>query len=211
MLKRLMCLAVPMIFVFALAACAFVANDVRTPPDVYREDETETTLALTMPTSVEKWIDFYTDSENMPWDGVYQLSISEFPGVTFTWSEGKEVTAESDRTGIRKILFTGMPIWNVFLINITGDGLPDFAATASWGSGIVDTRILVYDYANDNAYELSDRAYFNYALSMEDGNLIVTKTPYAAPPQWGQDGQKGELAIIDGHLTMIELWNVDMN
>jgi hypothetical protein len=132
------------------------------------------TLPLsTMP--AEKWFDFYRRHDEMPWDDTLELELPEFPGVTFTWS-WKGVTATC-QNGVRG-LFGGMPTWNVYLADVTGNGLPDFAATISFGSGIVDTRVVVYDFANDERYVLSDRAISDYALSMDNGNLIVIQTPW---------------------------------
>ena len=148
---------------------------------------------------VEKWLDFYTDYENMPWgDNTLELELPEFPNVTFTWN-WERVTA-TDHNG-EIVLFGGWPIWSVYLTDITGDGLPDFVATVSFGSGIVDTRVLVYDYANNELYDLSDRAVYDYALLMENGNLFVQRTPYLTGT--AGDSQKGVLRIIDGKLTMI--------
>ena len=50
-----------------------------------------------------------------------------------------------DSNGERNII-SGMPVWNVFLADLTGDGLPEFCATVSIGSGIVDERIIAYDW-----------------------------------------------------------------
>jgi len=144
----------------------------------------------------EKWLDFYDPDHEMPWSDTLELELPEFPGVTFTWHWGG-VTA-TDQNGERA-LFGGMPVWNVYLADITGNGLPDFVATVSFGSGIVDTRVIVYDFANDELYELSDRMVSDYALSMYNGNLIVIQTPWMSE----KDGQEGGLAIIDGRLTMV--------
>jgi len=110
----------------------------------------------------------------MSWDKSIDLSLPEFPGVTFTWTSGK-VTANG------KDLLWGMPVWNVYLADLTNDGKPEICATVSFGSGICDTRVTVYDYANGEEYQLADRAYYDYYLSMHEGKVMVTQTAYRDP------------------------------
>ena len=75
-------------------------------------------------------------------------------------------------------LVYGMPVWNVYFCDLTGDGKPELCSTISFGSGMIDTRIIVYDYAEKTSYELSDRGNFDYALQMRDGSLIGEKRVY---------------------------------
>lgn len=53
-------------------------------------------------------------------------------------------------------------------------------ATYTCGSGIIDSRVIIYDYANGVSYELSDRGYFDFTLRFNeaDGYLYVDKTKY---------------------------------
>ena len=37
-------------------------------------------------------------------------------------------------------LYTGMPIWNVYFCDLTGDGLPELCSSISGGSGMIDNR-----------------------------------------------------------------------
>lgn len=73
-----------------------------------------------------------------------------------------------------------MPIWNTYFCDLTGDGLPELCSTYTFGSGIIDSRIIIYDYANGVSYELSDRGYYDFALRYNetDGQLYVDKTKY---------------------------------
>ena len=61
------------------------------------------------------------------------------------------------------------------------------------GSGMVDDRIIVYDYACGLSYELSDRCKFDYVLTMQGDSLIVEKRGYM------QDElvESGELVFLD--------------
>jgi len=96
-------------------------------------------------------------------------------------------------------LFGGMPVWSVYLADLNGDGLPELCATVSMGSGIVDTRVVVYDYASNKLYELSDRTYYDYSFFIENGRLAVTQYEYTD----GAVRSVGELAIIDDELVVI--------
>jgi len=137
-----------------------------------------------------KWLDSHRMfEEGASWEDRFELELSEFPGVTFVGSSSL-VTA-NDQNG-SSILFYGMPIGCVYLADITGDGLPDFVATASTGSGLVWGHIIVYDFANGELYKHSEMLAF-HGLLIESENLIVTRN----------DEPIGELAIIDGALTII--------
>jgi hypothetical protein len=118
----------------------------------------------------QKWLDYLWDDE-LPWEVSKELTLPEFPGVTFTWTSEKVTAGDKE-------LFWGMPVWNVYLADLTNDGKPEFCATISFGSGIIDTRIIIYDYVSDKTYQLADRMYYDYYLSMQDGRLMATQTDY---------------------------------
>ena len=148
-----------------------------------------------------EWRDFfvdYVDYSEFPWGVGYKLELPEFPGVSFKLT-ALSLTA-TDQYGTQT-LFGGMPIWHVYIADVPGSGLPDFAATVSFGSGIVDDRVLVYDFANGVLYALADRMVNDYSLSTYNGNLIVMQRPNHMRD--GGEARKGELAIICGELTMV--------
>ena len=93
-------------------------------------------------------------------------------------------------------LITGMPIWSVYFCDLTGDGLPELCAALSWGSGIVDNRVVIYDYANGASYRLENRASYDYTLrySPEEDCLYVDKRDY----QEGELVSSGRLVYEDG-------------
>ncbi|MDR1736565.1 MAG: M56 family metallopeptidase [Oscillospiraceae bacterium] len=152
-----------------------------------------------------EWLDYLFDTQ-MPWEGSEEISLPEYPGVTFKWTPDK-ITAR-DSEGEREIL-SGMPVWSVYFADLTGDGLPELCATVSVGSGIVDTRVKVYDCASGTGYELSNRMYYGddtytlltyyYALSLLDGRLMVMVTLPDLEKSMAM--VYGELAIVDGKLT----------
>lgn len=140
-----------------------------------------------------EWLNFYRDDQ-LPWGKSFDLKLPEYPDTVFRWTpyEVKAIHSAGETT-----LFSGMPIWNVYLADLTGDGLPEFCATVSFGSGIIDTRIIVYDYSTRKMYEISDRMYYDYAFSIEAGRLVVTQSEYN-----GAKLAAGSPEIIDGELVI---------
>lgn len=118
-----------------------------------------------------KWID-YRNEDEMLWDEAREIELDEFPGVTFHWNSG---TLAAIVDGEATALYGGMPIWSVYFCDLTGDGKPELCSTVSLGSGMIDERILIYDYANGTSYEKSDRGQFDYRLSLKNGRLVVEK------------------------------------
>ena len=124
--------------------------------------------------SVTKWFDCLNGDE-MVWDEVREYTLEEFPGVTFRW-KAEQLEAVTAKETVP--LYNGMPIWSVYFYDLTGDGNPEFCSTLSVGSGMIDNRILIYDYANGTSYELSDRGNFDYVFNMQDDSLVVEKRIY---------------------------------
>ena len=121
-----------------------------------------------------KWFDSLHGDE-MIWDGNRQSTLNEFPDVTFHWSSEK-LEAVTDKETVT--LYTGMPIWSVYFCDLNGDGKPEVCSSISLGSGIIDNRIIVADYANKAVYELSDRGHYDYILTCQNGQLLAEKRAY---------------------------------
>ncbi len=119
--------------------------------------------------------------------GSQSITHPAFPDVRFTYDDTK-VTATAE--GVTKVLFTGMPIDNVYFADLTGDGYPELCATVAFGSGLIDSRVIVYDYAADTTLTLQNRGTYDYRLSLADGHLIVTEYEYGTG-----------LAVERGYLT----------
>lgn len=137
----------------------------------------------------EVWFDNYMKSYNE----LQSIEMEEFPNTVFYYN-GLNVTA--DKEG-ENVLIGGMPVQNVYLSDLTGDGLPEFCATVSYGSGIINDEIVVCDYASKTAYKLSDRGNYDYFLKMEDGSLIVNQVPYG-----GGETVSGKLALFNGEIAI---------
>ena len=153
------------------------------------------------PAQTEKWFDYLENPEEMNWDGRLEIDLPEYPGVTFRcYPEKMEAVTENEITP----LYTGMPIWNTYFRDLTGDGLPDLCSTVTFGSGIIDSRIIVCDYANGESYTLEDRGKYDYSLRLDesDGSLCVVQRAHDS----GDIAAVGELFFSDSglHLQVIK-------
>ena len=153
------------------------------------------------PAQTEKWFDYLEKPEEMNWDGRLEIALPEYPGVTFRWyPEKMEAVTENEITP----LYTGMPIWNTYFCDLTGDGLPELCSTITFGSGIIDSRVIVYDYANGASYTLEDRGKYDYSLRLDesDGSLCVVQRAHDS----GDIAAVGELFFSDSglHLQVIK-------
>lgn len=153
------------------------------------------------PAQVEKWFDYLEKPEITNWDGRLEIDLPEYPGVTFRcYPEKMEAVTGNEITP----LYTGMPIWNTYFCDLTGDGLPDLCSTVTFGSGIIDSRIIVCDYANGESYTLEDRGKYDYSLRLDesDGSLCVVQRAHDS----GDIAAVGELFFSDSglHLQVIK-------
>lgn len=124
-----------------------------------------------------------------------EMTLPEFPGVTFQYSSGQVVAhTEIGNT----ILIGGMPIWNVYFSDLTGDGLPEVCATVSYGSGVIDEHVVVVDYTDGTEYTLWERGEADYRLRLAEGVLICDRRPYGEKTVV----ESGPLVLTDGVLTL---------
>ena len=93
-----------------------------------------------------------------------------------------------------EMVWGGVKEYTLYFCDLTGDGNPELCSTLSMGSGIIDNRIVIYDYAGGVSYDLSDRGNFDYVLNMQDDSLIVEKRVYMGD----ELVESGELAFITG-------------
>ena len=112
----------------------------------------------------------------------YRFTHESFPGVTFRCTY-EAVYAKSDEDDEWTTLIWGTPVLDLHLFDATGDGYPDLCATCCVGSGIIDTRVIVYDYRNEKCYTLADRMKFDYQLTQTfSGKLAIKKSEYGIFP-----------------------------
>ena len=186
----------------AIAACVILAAALLTnPPEKPQTPLLPNSLEGTA-YEVQEWLD-YRQSGEMPWGGRREINLDAFPGVTFRWMP-EQVEAVLDSGEILP-LYSGMPVWSVYFADLTGDGLPELCSALSMGSGIVDDRVILYDYANGASYSLEDRMANDYSLSLEEGRLVVTRRPFGS----AQEAERGYLVYQDEAIQILPLKTSD--
>lgn len=109
-------------------------------------------------------------------DGSFKLA--EVKGCEF-YVDASVLTVTRD--GQSHTLVYGMPIWKVYLSDLNGDGIREVCVSSSFGSGIVDERVTVYDPAANAYAELSDRGITDFSLSVDgDCRLVLNNRLYGA-------------------------------
>lgn len=158
--------------------------------------------------AVTRWFDYTVPFTEVNLDQELTIQVPQFPGVTFRCTSG-QITAVSEAEWRLYPLISGMPIWNAYFCDFTGDGLPELCATFSWGSGIADIRVVVYDYANGASYMLQDRGRYDYCLRYEesDGFLYVDKRNYMDRQKYMEAAvvSSYRLAYMDGSIQLLDV------
>ena len=129
----------------------------------------------------QKWFDYTEDNSEMSYENELKIQLAAFPDTVFRYTPYDIVaTTGGENSRNDTSLIQGMPIWSAYFCDLNGDGLPEICAHASVGSGIIDNRVMIFDYANSIRYELADRGNHDYYLRMNDGDgcLYVDKKAY---------------------------------
>ncbi len=174
-----------------LAVC-FLTNPEDPVPSSPSESETLPVPAA--PLAVE-WFNFLGVDDLADWPENLETRLTEFPGVTFRWTHGE---LEAVTEGGTETVILGMPIHNTFFCDLTGDGKPDLCSTISFGSGIMDTHVVVVDFENRIHYLLWDRGFHDYDLYLEEDVLFVAMRPHMKD----EILESGPLALERGRLTI---------
>lgn len=162
------------------------------------------TVRIPSSQSTRKWFDYTQDPSEMNWEEELTASIPEFPGVTFRYTPEQIMVSDSGNGGKDALLIAGMPIWNAYFCDLTGDGLPEICTSFSMGSGMIDNRVVIFDYGKGASYELQARGNYDYYLRLnkEDGYLYVDQRPYNED----QIVASGRLVFQEGCIQ-IEAWD----
>lgn len=110
------------------------------------------------------------------------FTVDEFPDKAFYCNREEVRVRPSNKSDV---LYEGMPIESLYLHDLNGDGKPELCSTVCVGSGIIDERIRVYDYANGKLYELSDRGNYDYRVE-----------PYSVDEEWNLTAAKYKDGIL---------------
>lgn len=139
----------------------------------------------------EVWFDFLQGG--YPKDK-YEIVLPEYPDTVFRCNG---LTLWAERAGEKIPMYDGMPIWSVYFCDLNGDGKRELCSQVSWGSGMIDEHIEVYNYAAGEGYSLWERCEYDYFLKFEDGELRAWKSTY---PLYYEDGE----VIAEGKLSLAE-------
>lgn len=158
--------------------------------------------------TVREWFDYLDNPSAMR--GGLTTELPDYPGVNFQFTRNQIIASKPFRDSVLTgpiTLIDGMPIWNAYFSDLTGDGYPDICATYTYGSGIIDSRIIIRDYVNGASYELADRGYHDFALWLNesDGQLYVNKRVHPN----GELVSSGHLVFKDGCIQIEEVLSSD--
>ncbi len=169
-------LAIALVLCAVLAVCFLTdpVDKILSPAVPAPQPTTEPETPALQGTATEEWFNYYRKGTDM--DPPLKTSLAELPGVIFHWTGGSvEAVTESET----RTLFTGMPVWNAFFADLTGDGIPEICSTISYSSGVIGARFVIYDYAQDVSYTMEQRGDYDYSLYLQDGVLRYLKTYYS--------------------------------
>lgn len=167
-----------------------IHNQGKNPPAVVDEtSETDNNDADN--DKIIRWFDYYDGDEL---NNVSDIEIEELSGLRFLY-DGNHILIPG-KYGNSSINPNLIPYYalNAYFADITGDNVPELCVTVSVGSGICDTRIMVCNFKENDIYEMSDRAVYDYALKVLDGELWVDKMPY----EYNNVIESGALRYKDG-------------
>ena len=146
----------------------------------------------------QKWFDYTEDPSQMSYEKELEIQLEAFPDVTFRYTP-YEITAVGSDPNNRTTVISGLPIWNAYFSDLTGDGFPEICSEVSFGSGTIDNRVLICDYANGVSYKLADRGVYDYMLRIDDaGYLYVDKKVYNS----NELAASGKLTFKDGTIQL---------
>lgn len=95
-----------------------------------------------------------------------------FPDVTFYW---RDEQTEAESGGETTVLYCGTPVQGAYWCDLNGDGSPELCSTVSFGFGLIDSRVIVYDVVAGRHYEIEDRGVYDYTLKTDGDALVIEK------------------------------------
>ncbi len=129
-----------------------------------------TDLSYSPPSEYTAWFTAWPEQD-------MTTQIPPFPGVTFTYNR-EEARIEATEGGITIPLVYSPTA--AYFCDVTGDDKPELCVNTSFGSGIVDDYVFIFDYVTKESYEIRHRCTTNYQLTAKDNLLWVQQAPYPA-------------------------------
>ncbi len=108
-----------------------------------------------------------------------KLTLDEYPGEEFAIVDDRPGFTVTSSKGTRVIMdFFPNYYLDAFLCDLNGDGKPEFCLNASFGSGIVDKRVYVYEHTTGKMYVLEERSnLYNYEIQWSQERLVIRRWP----------------------------------
>ena len=95
---------------------------------------------------------------------------------------------------------------NLYLYDITGDGIPELCFVMDTGSGMVDIHISIFDYkTRECIFSLSDRSRHDYELFLRDELLCVLERDY-----WSGEFTRTGVLTYDGSNIYVS-WDAEVD
>ena len=107
---------------------------------------------------------YITNYEELFLDGnEHSFTLSEFPDTEFIYDASALYAKKNGKT---ELLFGADEIKNLFIADVTGDGIKDICATMRKGTHLCNTYINIFDYHTNDIYSLKGNGldYFNYSF-----------------------------------------------
>ncbi len=102
----------------------------------------------------------------------FEFTMPEYEGVAFECMHNK-ITANGE------VIVSGMPILQVYLADLNGDGRREIVSDSAYGSGILHKVISACDYSEKQLFMLSQRGIERWLdLFENNGELWVRETEY---------------------------------
>lgn len=92
--------------------------------------------------------------------------------MTFYW---RDEQTEAKSGGETTVLYCGTPVQGAYWCDLNGDGSPELCSTVSFGFGLIDSRVIVYDVVAGRHYEIEDRGVYDYTLKTDGDALVIEK------------------------------------
>lgn len=145
---------------------------------------------------------FDNDDKNYDVPKTDDFYLPEYPGVLFR-RDGFALCIQENDTW-RSLFYA----YSIYVADLNGDGKREFCGVHSVGSGIIDYRIVVYDYVDDMLYDLSERGYCDYDLTVNDGQLVAIRSdhPISSNQKTPLEGilvlKDRQLSFVSGDITV---------
>lgn len=134
---------------------------------VYAEFTVENTLTI--------WFNEDRDSEEVPRESGH-TTVPGIDGLILHYSSRNQQEIIAYAKDSSQTILSGPDIETVVLTDLNGDGAAEICATVWGGSGLANQRVQVYDYVQNQRYELQSNLTTNDKLAVRNNRLVVLRS-----------------------------------